>query len=327
MPDWVTHLGTTYIAAQAVSAAQTVSGFRPALIRSGNIRHLLVGALLPDATRFAVILVDILDWPAIPTFTYLIPFHSLLIVGLVCAALALIFPAGSESNRRAFYLLLSGALFHFLLDDLEGLVGCGSTTFYPFYFGKPLNGWAAEGNFATSLLVLAAIGIGAALVRCRQWPAISIRLSRYRLVGAISLLIVAAVLPLFFQQRMIDQNAYDLGFVTQPLAFEGQSVELCFSEIIATEPVTIEEFDVAFAIQTSEHFVKGDWLSIRGVYQDGHILPTTIVRHRGFSDVTLSLIAACAFGWLMSGQLSVKGGNRSGPAKRGVRSMKSGFWS
>ena len=84
LPDWVTHLGTTYI------AAGTAGRFSPRLARSLEMRYLLLGALLPDVTRFTVILVDILDWPAVPTFTYLIPFHSLLIVGLLSGAIALL---------------------------------------------------------------------------------------------------------------------------------------------------------------------------------------------------------------------------------------------
>ncbi len=93
MPDWVTHLGTTYIATRVTGSLLT---------RLVDVRHVLLGALLPDATRFTVILVDILDWPAISTFTYLIPFHSLLIVGLLSGAIALLFPAENGNSYRAF---------------------------------------------------------------------------------------------------------------------------------------------------------------------------------------------------------------------------------
>ena len=88
----MTHLGTTYI------AAGTAGRFSPGLHRFLETRYVLLGALLPDATRFTVILVDILDWPAVSTFTYLIPFHSLLIVSLLSGAIALLFPA---ANRRS----------------------------------------------------------------------------------------------------------------------------------------------------------------------------------------------------------------------------------
>jgi hypothetical protein len=94
---------------------------------------------------------------------------------------------------------------------------------------------------------------------------------------------------------MIDRNAYYLGFVARPQAFEGQSVELCFSEVIATKPLTIEEFDTPFVLDTETTFATGDWISVRGIYQNGAIHPTTLVRHQGFSDVSLSLMAGVAF--------------------------------
>jgi hypothetical protein len=258
-----------------------------------------LGALLPDATRFTIILVDVLDWPAIPTFTYFIPFHSLLIVALLAGAIALLMPAANGNSRRAFGLIMVGAAFHLLLDDLEGWVGCGSTTFYPFYFGKPVIGWNSEGHFATFLLVVSAIAIGLALSRRQQWSALTWRLTRRRLLSATALLIVALTLPLFFREWMIERNAYYLGLVTNPAAFEGQSVELCFSEVIATEPLTIEEFDTPFVLQTPAAFTIGEWVSVRGIYQDGAIRPTTLIRHHGFSDVSLSLVAIVAFGFLM----------------------------
>lgn len=293
MPDWVTHLGTTYLAADAAWRVN------PALARRFEMRHLLLGALLPDATRFTIILVDVLDWPAVATFVYLIPFHSLLLVGFIGGAIALLAPAATGGSLKAFGLIMLGAAFHFLLDDLEGLIGCGSTTFYPFYFGKPLNGWNSEGSFAATLLVVSAIGLGLALARCGNWSPLAFRFTRQRLGGAALLLAIALILPLFFRQRMIDQNAYYLAFVAQPASFEGQPVELCFSEVIATRPVTIEEFDTPFALNSDLPLNLGQWVSARGIYRNGAIQPQTVITHRGFADVHLSLIAAAVFVALM----------------------------
>lgn len=293
MPDWVTHLGTTYIASQA--------GFRigPGWLAQDNVRHLLIGALLPDATRFTIILVDVLDWPAIPTFTYLIPFHSVLITALLGGVVALLLPSSQGSSRIAFGLIMAGAVLHFLLDDLEGWVGCGSTTFYPFYFGKPVSGWNSEGNVATMLLVISAIALGVALSRRQRWAVVRLRLTRPRLLGALVLLIVAVLLPLFFRQWMIEGNAYYLGFIRQPDAFAGQRVELCFSEVIATDPPIIEEFDSSFELHTAETLRTGEWVSVQGIYENGVIRPTILIQHRGFSDVSLSLIAAVVFIFLI----------------------------
>jgi hypothetical protein len=289
----VTHLGTTYIATRATLR------LRPGLARWVDMRHLLLGALLPDATRFTIILVDVLNWPAIPTFTYFIPFHSLLIVTLLAGAIALLMPSARGGSFRAFGLIMAGAVIHLILDDLDGAVGCGSTIFYPFYFGRPIEGWNSEGHFATFLLVVSAIAIGVALGQRQQWSALRLRLTRGRLLGATALLVVALILPLFSRALMVERNAYYLGFATNPAAFEGQRVELCFSEVIAAEPLTIEEFDAPFILQTPATFTVGEWVSVRGVYRDGAIWPTALIRHQGFSDVTLSLIAGVAFGFLM----------------------------
>lgn len=293
MPDWVTHLGTTYIATRATYQLS------PGLAGRLSVRHVLLGALLPDATRFTIILVDVLDWPAIATFTYFIPFHSLLIVALLAGAISLLLPTANGSSSQAFGFIMAGAALHFLMDDLEGWVGCGSTTFYPFYFGKPIGGWNSEGNFATGLLIIAAIAIGLALSKRSEWPRLVVQLSRRRVVGALALTITALIIPLFFGQWMIQRNAYYLDFVTNPAEFEGKRVELCFSEVIGTDPLLIEEFDTPFVLHTSEPLATGEWVSVRGIYRDGAIDPQILVRHQGFSDVTLSLIAAVAFIFLI----------------------------
>ena len=289
LPDWVTHLGTTYIAAHATRQ------LKPGLARWIDWRYLLLGALLPDATRFTIILVDVLDWPAIPTFTYLIPFHSLLIVVLLAGAIALLIPTGGTGSWHAFGLFVAGAALHFLLDDLEGPIGCGSTTFYPLYFGKPINAWNSEGHVGTLLMVVSAIALGMILGRQQQLPLLTFRFTRRRVIGAVGLLAATLIIPLFFRTWMIEQNAYFLGFVTNPAAFEGQTVELCFSEVVNTNPLTIEEFDTSFVVQAPPTYDLGEWVSVRGIYQDNAIWPTTLIRHQGFSDVTLSLVAAIVF--------------------------------
>jgi hypothetical protein len=109
------------------------------------------------------------------------------------------------------------------------------------------------------------------------------------------LLATMLIIPLFFRTWMIEQNAYFLGFVTNPTAFEGHTVELCFSEVINTDPLTIEEFDAPFVVQAPLAYELGEWVSVRGIYQDSAIWPTTLIRHQGFSDVTLSLVAVVVF--------------------------------
>ncbi len=294
MPDWVTHLGTTYLVAQGTLKVNT------GVSRWLAWRHLLLGAVLPDTTRFTIVLVDILDWPAIPTFTYFIPFHSLLIVSILAGAIALLIPLGTQQIwSRAFGWLMIGAVFHFVLDEVDGLIGCGSTFLYPVYHGKLFSGWDSEGGFALFLLVVSAIVIGFALSQRAKWPKLSFCLTWQRLLGASGLVIIALLTPLLFQTWMIEQNAYYLGFVTHPASFQGQTVELCFSEVIETDPPTIEEFDLPFVLQTDQGFTLGEWVSVRGVYQDDVIQPTALIRHRSFSDLVLSLVAAVTLLFLL----------------------------
>ncbi|MEJ2556672.1 MAG: hypothetical protein P8186_10670 [Anaerolineae bacterium] len=298
MPDWITHLGTAYLGARATRLS-------PAGPLGGMVRPFVLGALLPDLTRFSVLLIDFLDWPAVPTFAYLIPFHSLLIVSLLAGAISLLFTKTGHRPWRVFGLIEAGAAFHFLLDDLEGQIGCGSTTFYPFYFGKPLNLWSTEGTFARLLLVAGAVGIGAALVSRSGWPPppLRLRLRRDKKVYIYSALLVAAalVIPLFTRGWLVAQDAYHLGFFADPPAWEGATVELCFSEIVTADPLTVEEFDTRLPLaldalnSTGRELSVGDWVSLRGVYRAGAIHPTLVVHHQKSSDVLLSALALAAF--------------------------------
>jgi hypothetical protein len=291
VPDWITHMGTAYVAARAT--------------RIAAVRPLLLGALLPDVTHFSILLIDYLGWPAIPTFVYLAPFHSLLIVSLLAGAVALL----SERSWPVFWLIEAGAASHFVLDDLEGAIGCGSTTFYPFYFGKPLDLWPADGTFAGLLLLVGVLGCGAALIsRARHacaepgadW---SPRISRRRGLGAALLVAGALVLPWLTRQTLIERNAYYLAFFTDPPAWQGATVELCFSEIVAADPPVVEEFDARLPIVAGPEgwsgderpLTVGDWVSLRGVYRDGALRPTLLVHHQKSSDVLLSALAGAIF--------------------------------
>jgi hypothetical protein len=265
------------------------------------VRPLLLGALLPDVTRFSVLLIDFFDWPAVPTFAYLIPFHSLLIVSLLAGAIALLF----ERPWRVFWLIQAGAALHFTLDELEGQIGCGSTTFYPLYFGKPLNLWPTEGLFAWLLLAMGGLGLAAALIGRSGWPPLALRQSSRRSARThlySALLVGAAVLiPWITRDWVVARNAYQLGFFAEPGAWEGNAVNLCFSEIISTDPITVEEFDTHLvlapdgAVAAERPLAVGDWVSLRGVYQDGAIHPTLFVRHSKTADVLLSGLAGFAF--------------------------------
>jgi hypothetical protein len=291
VPDWITHLGTAYVAARAT--------------RISAVRPLLLGALLPDVTHFSILLIDYLGWPAIPTFAYLAPFHSLLVVSLLAGAIALL----SERSWPVFGLIEAGAASHFVLDDLEGAIGCGSTTFYPLYFGKPLNLWPADGAFAGLLLLVGALGCGAALVsrarhaRAEPGAAWSLCVGRRRYLGAALMVAGALGLPWLTRQALVERNAYYLAFFADPPAWQGVTVELCFSEIVAADPPVVEEFDARLPIAAGPQgwpgderpLAVGDWVSLRGIYRDGALHPTLLVHHQKSSDLLLSVLAGAIF--------------------------------
>jgi hypothetical protein len=265
------------------------------------IHALLLGALLPDVTRFSVLLIDFLDWPAVATFAYLIPFHSLLIVSLLAGSIALLF----DRPWRVFRLIEAGAAVHFLLDELEGQIGCGSTTFYPLYFNKPFNLWSTEGTFASLLLVAGAMGIGAALASRSGWsrPVLGRRArgGKRTFLYAALLVVAAMAIPLFTREWVVARNAYHLGFFADPTAWEGKVVQLCFSEIVSADPPVVEEFDTRLRLVFDEmpaidaNLTTGDWVSLRGVYRQGAVHPNLMVRHSKTSDLWLSALAGLAF--------------------------------
>jgi hypothetical protein len=263
---------------------------------------------LPDVTHFSILLIDYLGWPAIPTFTYLAPFHSLLVVSLLAGAIALL----SERSWPVFWLTEAGAASHFVLDDLEGAIGCGSTAFYPLYFGKPLNLWPADGAFAALLLLVGALGCGVALVsrarHARLDAAWSLRVNWRRCLCAALMAAGALVLPWLTRQALVERNAYYLAFFADPSAWQGATVELCFSEIVAADPPVVEEFDARLPIAACPQgwpgdgrpLAAGDWVSLRGVYRDGALHPTLLVHHQKSSDLLLSALAGaiCVLLWL-----------------------------
>jgi hypothetical protein len=102
---------------------------------------------------------------------------------------------------------------------------------------------------------------------------------------------------------LVERNAYYLAFFADPAAWQGATVELCFSEIVAVDPPVVEEFDTRLPIAggpsdwpgDDRPLAVGDWVSLRGVYQDGALHPTLLVRHQKSSDLLLSVLAGAIF--------------------------------
>lgn len=286
MPNWVTHLGTAYV------------GARMARVR--EVRLVLLGAILPDVTVPAFVVVDWLHLPPRSAFTYLVPFQSLTVVSLLAAAIALL----HRHPGRCFLLVWGGALSHFALDVLETDFDCGMRVFYPFSFRAWSPGWLAPGGtLSLGLLTVSALALIVALRQRTHLTTAGFRLRNLRF--ALPLVALAVALPLFTRGTLVAQNVHFLAFLTDPAAWQGQSVELCFSEVISTSPLTVEEFGRRFEVVTKQGLNLGERISMRGVYRDGKIYPTRLYVHRGFSEAWLSLagLAVLLVIWLRSGQL------------------------
>jgi hypothetical protein len=159
------------------------------------------------------------------------------------------------------------------------------------------------------LLLVGVLGCGAALISrarhaCAE-PGVdwSPRISRRRCLGAALLVAGALILPWLTRQTLIERNAYYLAFFTDPPAWQGATVELCFSEIVAADPPVVEEFDARLPIVAGPEgwsgderpLAVGDWVSLRGVYRDGALHPTLLVHHQKSSDLLLSALAGAIF--------------------------------
>jgi hypothetical protein len=298
MPDWVTHLGTAYI------------GARVARVR--EVQLVLLGAILPDVVIPTFVAIDLWHLPvSLNMFAYLIAFHSLTIVSLLAAAIALLHMHAS----RCFLLIWGGAATHFLLDVLETDIDCGMRVFYPFSFRSWSPGWLATGrNISILLLVVAAVALGLALTQSARLVKLGFQPKRKALWCAVALAAIAFLLPLLTRQTVVDQNVHFLAFFSNPEAWQDRSVELCFSEVISRSPVEIKEFDKQFELVTKENLAVGEHVSVRGVYRDRKIYPTRLYIHRGFSKAWLSLVGLVVlFVLLIPGK-----GNGRGQAARKV---------
>ena len=275
MPDWVTHLGTAYIVTR--------------VSRLEDVRLFLLGAVLPDMTRFSIALVHVLHIPPVETFSYFAPFHSLFLVFLVSVALALI----HENPKKCLALVFGGALLHFFLDVLDADLDCGLWVLYPFCSQRFSLGLLRSEAASLSLLAVSMIALLVAVFERGKFPRTSFRVKNFRF--ALPLVLLVVVLPWFTRGLLVANNIHYLDFFTQPTEWENQQVEFCFSEVVSSNPVVVEEMGQRFQVVTAERLEKGEWISMRGVYRGGKVYPTMILEHKGFFEIWISLAGLVAF--------------------------------
>jgi membrane-bound metal-dependent hydrolase YbcI (DUF457 family) len=278
MPDWVSHLGAAYIGAR-------LAGVR-------KIQIVLIGAILPDVAMPVFVAADLWHLPlSRDNFAYLLGFHSLLIVSLLAAALAVV----RAHPIRSFLLLLAGALTHFALDVLETDIDCGMRILQPFLYWSWSPGWLTPGGLPSILLlIVSAIAIVVTLSQRAQLRLEVIRPKLMNLCFAAGLSVLAVLLPLSTRRMLVNENVHSLAFLADPARWEGQTVDLCFSEVIGISPLSIKELGREFKLANTEGLRVGDQVSVRGTYRDRTIYPTRLYNHHGFSDAWISLIGLVA---------------------------------
>lgn len=142
MPDIATHVLAAYL-------VKKVAGIGP-------LPLFLLGAILPDIlSRPLYIMFPGLFWAVRP-------FHSIIVIALLCLFLSHLFH--QDRRKQAFKVLLAGALFHLFLDFLQKTLYSNYLWLFPFSTYSPNLGlfWPEE-----SLLALPFLGLISLLVYLR----------------------------------------------------------------------------------------------------------------------------------------------------------------
>lgn len=278
MPDWVSHLGTAYFGAR--------------LARVQEAQLVLVGAVLPDLLFPIFVVIELFGLPVSPAlFAYVAPFHSATVVSLLSGAVALL----HARPAHCFLLIGTGATSHFVLDALATDIDCGIRIFYPFSFYSWSPGWLEAGDAPSIiLLIISATLLVFALTQRARLAEVTLRVKPKNIFCAALLTVLAFLLPLTTQQMIVNQNVHFLAFFANPAAWQGRSVDLCFSEVVSTSPVAVMEFGRYFELVTTEDVPVAERVSVRGLFRDGRIYPTRLQIHRGFSEAWLSLAGLVA---------------------------------
>ena len=277
MPDWVSHIGTAYLGGRFAGIIE--------------IQFVLLGAVLPDVVMPVFVAVDLWHYPLSHyEFAYLLAFQSLFIVSLLAAGLAML----HAYKFRCFLLIFVGALSHFILDVLETDIDCGLRIFYPFSYWSWSPGLLKPGEPLTAaLLGISTLAIVFALIQSGLKP-IHLQLQRRNVSCAVILVSAAIVFPLTTRKTIIVNNVHSLSFLGDPVAWKNRTVDLCFTEVIGSNPVVVRELGTNFELASSDNLTIGEIISVRGVYREGKIYPSRLYKHKGFSDAWISLAGLVA---------------------------------
>jgi hypothetical protein len=263
MPDWVIHIGASYLLCRSIDKE--------------DVSLALIGAVLPDLiSRFEVVLIDIFHLYIFDDYSFS-SFHTPFMLAFLCTAIALF----TVRVKRSFAVLFGFSMLHLFLDMLEVKVPAfGAFLFFPFYirpFSFNLFEFKGIGYLLTYSLFL--LILLTALKKRRRIP--KIRWTIKNLKWALPIILFTLTFP--FKAALIfrDNNAGDIHFLINPQNWDGKKVNLHVSRVISSDPVVVEENKHQFEIVTDRKFREGDWVSVYGTYNKGKITPEIIIREMG----------------------------------------------
>jgi hypothetical protein len=279
MPDWITHLGSSYLL------------YRPVSRR--DMRLLLLGAILPDVcSRTSSVLEDVfhLEWPK---FYQLEALHTPFIL-LLMAVLVSLF---NINFFRCFGLVFGGSLLHLILDMSQTkLPGFGQLLLYPFsYRTYQLNlvNYQGKGYYLAVIFFLVLL-----IFHLREPRSNPSDFRLQRIGWAVPLLGLILLMPYITWQQFWQHNVGYTVFRYHPERFEGKQVMLHFSRVVSTEPLIIEEGERRFELVTEQRFRPDDWVSVIGIYKQGKIYPRLIKPELGRIKIWISLVGMLLFPFL-----------------------------
>ncbi len=270
MPDWITHLGSSYLV------------YRP--ISRKDLRLALLGGILPDFfSRVTTILDDVFHLP-LPRHYQFEAFHTPFVLLLMVILISLF----STHFFRCFGLIFAGSILHIALDMTQlKFAGYGQLLLYPFSYTTyqfnliNYNGWGYY------LMVAAFFVLLLSYVNKPKMNPVTFK--RQRIGWAIPLLGLILLLPYVTWEQYWQHNVAYAVFRDYPERFEDQQVALHYSQVVSTKPLIIEEGENRFEVITDQEFQLDDWISVKGKYRQGKLYQPQIRRELGRMKIWISL--------------------------------------
>jgi hypothetical protein len=132
MPDWLSHIGFTYLIIWIISRIDKYD-------KKCRKYYLffLIGGVMPDLERIFALIADLINNYQLKEFFSVVftsGFHTILGVSCIAIAMTSFFP--KEDSKKVFISFLLGGLSHLLLDGIMWpWPNMGLVLFYPFLTG------------------------------------------------------------------------------------------------------------------------------------------------------------------------------------------------